>query len=295
MSDLVISYGLLNQAANDIQNLSPEIDRIQNSVKSEGKATVGTVPGQVNENNPDLGPGVGLYHALGAFYSTWQSPTSNAMDGLDKLAGYFKGVADTFQEADASMAGGLNAGAAISAVLRYPQLMDQYVEALEYMLNPQGVQVNPDPSAPIPVSNPFSLAGTTGLATTFTMGGEDPDSPPGVKASTWPNDLVASETTTVTQDGMHYSETTTFGPDQGWGPDGPTQDTTQLVTNPNGSTDTVTVTTDTSGKATMTDLSSATGTTTTYTRADWTAKFIKEQPAAPVAPTTKNPPITHGR
>jgi len=66
MSDLVIDYGLLNQAANDIQNLSPEINRIKNSVRSEGRATVETVPGQVNENNPELGPGTTLYRELGA-------------------------------------------------------------------------------------------------------------------------------------------------------------------------------------------------------------------------------------
>jgi hypothetical protein len=57
MSDPVIDYGLLNQAAADIQDLFPEIGRIKNSVRSEGRATIETVPGQVDENNADLGPG----------------------------------------------------------------------------------------------------------------------------------------------------------------------------------------------------------------------------------------------
>jgi len=282
MSDLVISYGLLNQAANDIKNLSPEINRIQNTVRAEGRgATYESVPGQVNADNYDLGPGVGLFRALGNFYSNWSSPTSNAMDGLNKLEGWFQGIADTFQEADASFAGGMNAGAAISAILRYPQQMDAYTNELNWEFNPNtGQQMYGDPTPPIPVADPYAIDGTTGLTTTYTMGGEDPYSPVGVKASSWPNDLVSSETTTVNQDGMSYSETTTFGADQGWGPNGPTQDYKQVITNPDGSTDTITMTTDTSGKATMTDLSSATGDTSTYTRADWKSAFVNTTPAS---------------
>jgi uncharacterized protein YukE len=122
MSDLVMDYGLLNQAATDIQGLSPEINRVKNAVRAEGRAVVETVPGQSNENNPELGPGMTLYRELGAFYSKWSSDMSNAMDGLNKLAGYFKGVADSFMETDASQAAGMNESAMMSAVMRYPGL-----------------------------------------------------------------------------------------------------------------------------------------------------------------------------
>lgn len=220
MSDLVMSYGLLNQAATDISNLGPEVKRIQNTVRGNGKG-LPLAPGQTGASNGDLGPGFNLYRALGSFYETWQTPASDAMDGLNKLGGYFKQVADAFQEIDASTAGGINAGSAISAVLRYPEEMDMYNNELMYMVNPKGQQVYAAPTMPTPVDDPFSLPNTTGLSTTFTMGGPDPLSPPGVKSSSWPNDLITSETTTVTQDGMTYSETTDFGPDMGWGPDGP--------------------------------------------------------------------------
>ncbi|HEV2635921.1 MAG TPA: hypothetical protein VGX23_12280 [Actinocrinis sp.] len=276
--DLIIAYGLLNQAANDIKGLSPESSRIQNTAKAEGRGIALTVPGQVNENNPDLGPSRNLYRALGTFFDHWASPMSNAMDGLDKLAGYFQGVADTFEEADASQAAAMTEGAMMSAILRYPQQMDLYTQELENEVDPNGKLVGSDPTPPTPVPNPFSLPGVTGATTTYTMGGQDPYSPPGVKSSSWPNDLVTSETTTVTGDGMTYSETTTFGPDQGWGPNGPTQDTTQVVTNPDGSTDTITTTSDTSGKGNMSELDSTSGKTSTYTRADWNSSWVDTTP-----------------
>jgi hypothetical protein len=286
MSDLIMSYGLLNQAASDISNLGPEVTRIQNTIRGNGKG-LPIVPGATGASDGDLGPGMNLYRALGSFYETWQTPAQNAMDGLDKLGGYFKQVADAFQEIDASTAGGINAGTAISDVLRYPELMDQYNNALMYMVNPQGQQAYAAPTMPTPIDDPFSLPGTTGLSTTYTMGGQDPDSPPGVKSSSWPNDLVASETTTVTQDGMNYSETTTFGPDKGWGPDSPTQDTTQVITNPDGSTDTIkTVIDPGNGSGTMTDLNSASKQTTTYTRAGWDATWVNNTPNPTTNPTT---------
>jgi hypothetical protein len=66
--NLTIDYSLLNQAATDIQNLSPEIDRIKKAARSTGRSVSYTVPGQVNDNNPHLGPGTSLYLALGHFY-----------------------------------------------------------------------------------------------------------------------------------------------------------------------------------------------------------------------------------
>jgi hypothetical protein len=293
MTDLAIPYGMLNQAANDIQNLTPEINRIQNTIRGGGRgADVELVPGLVNESNGDLGPGLDLVRALGDFYVAWQGPTSNAMDGLGKLEGYFKQIADAFEKADASSAASLNEGAAISAALAYPQAMQQYAQEVKYAIDPAtGVRMyTPGPPPALP-TDPYSLAlstgATTGITTTYQLGGVDSKAPTGPDSSKYPIDTIASETTTVNSDGMTYSETTTFGADQGWGPNGPTQDYTQVITNADGSTDTVTMTVNTSGHATMTDLNSATGQTSTYTRADWNAKFVDVTP--PSTSTYTNP------
>jgi hypothetical protein len=275
MSDLVMDYSLLNQAAQDIKSLSPEITKVQNSVRSEGRGgEVETVPGLVNENNDDLGPGTTLYRELGAFYSKWGTDMSNAMDALNKLAGYFSGVADSFMETDASQAAGLTESAALSAIMRYPVEMDQYYQTLAA----DQAAGKAGPPVPVAPSSPFTLV-PGGPTTTYTTQ-VDTAIPAADKSTSTPNTILASETTTFSAGGMTYSETTTFGADQGWGPNGsPTQDTTQVIDNPDGSTDTVTTNVDTSGAGTMTDVNSSSG-TTTYTRAAGAdAKWVDTTPA----------------
>jgi hypothetical protein len=273
MSDLVMDYALLNQAAQDITNLSPQITKIKNAVHSEYRGgSVETVPGLVNENNTDLGPGETLYRALGAFYGSWGTDMSNAMDALDKLAGYFSGVADSFMETDASQAAGLNESAALSAIMRYPAAMDQYNQELAADQK-AGKAAPPLPVAP---SSPFSLT-AGGPVTTYTTQ-TDTAIPAADKSTSTTNVVFASETTTDTSGGLTYSETTTFAVDQGWGSNGgPTQNTTQVINNPDGSTDTITTTTDTGGAGSMTDVNSSSG-TTTYTRANWGSNWVDTTP-----------------
>lgn len=274
MSDLVMDYGLLNQAAQDIQGLSPEINRVKNVAHTVGRGEVAyNVPGQSNSDNVELGPTGTLFTALGRFYGRWSSDMSNAMDGLDKLAGYFKGVADSFMETDASQAAGFNESAVMSAVLRYPAQLDEYYQILA---NAEKAG-KPLPTMPTPPQGTFGLPGTNGLTTTFTYG-TDTNVPDADKSAHGTNQIITSETTTVNVDGMTYSETTTFGPDKGWGPNGPTQDTTQVITNPDGSTDTLKTTVDTSGSGSMTETDSTTGDTSTYTRSGWDASWVDTTP-----------------
>jgi len=80
------------------------------------------------------------------------------------MAGYFKGVADSFMETDASQASGLNESAMISAVLRYPLQMDQYNQELTASQK-AGNAASPEPTAP---TNPFSLNAGVGPVTTYT-------------------------------------------------------------------------------------------------------------------------------
>ena len=274
MSDLVMDYSLLNQAAQDIKDLSPQIDKVKNAVRSEGRGgEVETVPGLVNENNAELGPGTTLYRELGAFYSKWGTDMSNAMDALNKLAGYFSGVADSFMETDASQASGLNQSAALSAIMRYPQQMDTYYQELSADQQ-AGKAAPPLPVAP---TSPFSL-NSSGPVTTYTTQ-TDSNIPDADKSTSTTNVVFASETTTDTVGGLTYSETTTFSADQGWANGGPVQDTTQVINNPDGTTDTITTNVDTSGSGTMTDVNSSSG-TTTYTRSDWNSSWVDTTPSS---------------
>jgi hypothetical protein len=269
-----MDYGLLNQAAQDIKGLSPEISRVKNVAHLVGRGEVTySVPGQTNNDNTDLGPSGTLFESLGRFYGSWSGDMSNAMDGLDKLAGYFQGIADSFMETDASQAAGFNESAMMSAMLRYPQQVDEYYQILA---NAQKAG-KPLPTYPAAPQNPYALSGTSGLSTSFTTG-DDTAVPAADKTTHAPNQILSSETTSVTSDGMHYSETTTFGADKGWGPDGPTQDTTQVITNPDGSTDTLKTTLNTDGSGSMTDTDSASGNTNTYTRSGWNASWVDTTP-----------------
>ncbi|MBR7826612.1 hypothetical protein KDK95_09875 [Actinospica sp. MGRD01-02] len=287
-ANLVIDYSLLNQAATDISALSPEISKIKGAAHAvyRGGETY-SVPGQNNDNNAELGPYEGgLYGAMGRFYGRWATDMSNAMDSLNKMAGYFKGVADSFMETDASQAAGLNMSAAMSAVLRYPMALDQWYTDQANAAKEGVAFTEPEPTAP---SSPFSLAGSNNNVTTTYTTQTDTNVPDADKSSHTTNEVFASETTTVTVNGMTYKETTTFQADQGWGTNGsPTQNTTQVINNPDGSTDTITTTTNTSGAGNMTDVNSD-GTTTTYTRADWNSPWVDTSPTDTSSSTSSGP------
>jgi len=115
------------------------------------------------------------------------------------------------------------------------------------------------------------------LSTTFDQGPADPNAP---KDYPVPLDLPTTETTTVNSGGMTYTETTTFGPDKGWVHDGPTQDTTQVVTHPDGTKDTITTTMNTDGSGT-TVAKQADGTTTTSTTTDWGKTWVEQSSTSP--------------
>jgi hypothetical protein len=134
----------------------------------------------------------------------------------------------------------------------------------------------------------YSTLPTNNATTTFTTM-DDTNVPSDDKAVHATNQVFASETTTVTVNGMTYKETTTFQADQGWGNGNPTQNTTQVINNPDGSTDTITTTTDTSGHGNMTDVNSD-GTTTTYTRADWNSKWVDTTPVDTSSSNNDNGP-----
>ncbi|MBS2961547.1 hypothetical protein KGA66_00715 [Actinocrinis puniceicyclus] len=263
MADLVIDYQLLHDAAGQLDSLKTQIDDINNADTIDGYVPIAN-NGQVDTG--DLGPG-NLPTSLWNFYSNWQSPLSNATKQVQQLAATFRGVAQTFFDADASQVAAVNSGLAQSAVRNYPSEYAAYQKQLaewEKLPDPNHVQYYdengnlvttsvPRPTAP---TNPgTTYGGSAGVTTNVTTSGTDGSG----------NPLVTSETSTYTVDGMTYTETTTFGPDKGDVNGHPTQDSTQTIHHQDGSTDVITTTNNLDGSSHSTDVNTASGQTTTTT------------------------------
>jgi len=284
---LVISYQTLHHAANDIDNLDPIATELSNNFKGQDRSDIFAVPGLNNYDNPDMGDST--YAAMMNFYSDWAFKMSDAMNGLKSLGALFRSVGNAFAETDMSMAGSINLAQLTSQILDFPQRMDAYVAALNYKgtENPYTHQFPdmPDPVMPTQPDSPFTLMPGTNLSTSWLYRPEaDANVPPGQKSSTWVNRVLATETTTDTVDGMTYSETTTYSIDKGWGPNGPTQDTTQVVTHIDGSHDTITTTVDpATGNATQVDTPDS-GTVVTSDRTGWNGTFVDRPPPDPPPP-----------
>jgi hypothetical protein len=279
-----IDYAVLTDAVTDLKGLGAEVSALS-SVHRLNQSSLPSASGTVENNITTLGNGQ-FRTALASFYAAWAGPMNDASDWISKLETIFQGVADAFMHADAAEAAAINAGTAISAAQEYPYLMDNYLQELTnyYKYDPftksqlgqvKGVALPKMPTAP---DNPKSMA--PGVSTTFDEGVVDANPRSPVYAYSWPRDLPTTETTTVHAGGLTYSETTTFGADKGWGPNGPTQDTNQVITNPDGSTDTVTVNVNLDGTATMQDVNvnGKTTTTWTYSRSGWTAPWVDTTP-----------------
>jgi hypothetical protein len=284
LSDLVIDYESLYTAAGDLTSLNDEIGTIKG-----GSRIGGYIPGTNGQEflSEEMGPG-GIGYALSDFYDNWSSPLHDAGDQITKLAATFKGVAQTFFDADAAQLAGINSGEALSAVRNYPSELASYNQNLaewNKIKDPDNVQyydINgnlqtmsvPKPTAPTAPGSSYSAV--PGVTTTWTTGGTDPYDPSG-------GPLITGETSSYSIDGMNYSETTTFGPDQGWADGGATQNSVQTVNHSDGSTDTITTTQDTSGAGTSTDVNVNSGTTTTTvsTRANWNAPWVATPPPPP--------------
>jgi hypothetical protein len=213
---------------------------------------------------PGYGPG-NLGTALGEFSQGWKGPLSNAGQQLQQLAATFKGVAQAWFDADASQAAAASASLASTEVRQYGIAQQQYnAEMKQYNQAVKAGQSETAPTAPTAPPSPLVTSGA-GVSTSFTEGAADPNDHDDPQGAT-----VSAETTTVTADGLSYKETTTFLPNQIWTANGPAVDSTQHVSNADGSTDTVTTTETASGAMTSVDVSS-TGSTTTTTRASWNA------------------------
>ena len=248
-----------------------------------GAAGPGAVSGPPT-NIPGYGPG-NLGTALAQFSQGWRGSLSNAATQLQQLSSTFKGVAQAWFDADASQAAGLNSSSAITNVRQYGIAQEQYnSEMQQYNQAVKAGQTAVKPTAPVAPSNPLVVS-SGGVSTSFTDGPADPNDHEDPTGST-----VSAETTTVTADGMTYTETTTFLPKQIWTANGPVVDSTQHVTNADASTDTVTTTEKASGAMTSVDVSS-TGTTTTTTRANWTAPEVSTSMSASSPSSSSAEPI----
>jgi hypothetical protein len=287
----VLDYGLLHDAANELKALGPDIDRMKDTGWHRSgmswAITLPTLTGSIESTTTTVGNG-DFGYSLGHFCDAWSGPMSDGADQIKKLEEIFRGTANAFMEGDAAQAAAINEGAAMSTILGYPAEMKQYYkEVADWWHNLAYNQVHPGavkpgslPQPPAAPTSPFSLV--PGLSTTFDQGTADPNAP---KDYPVPLDLPTTETTTVNSGGMTYSETTTFGPDKGWAHGGPTQDTTQVVTNPDGSKDTITTTMNTDGSGTKT-VQQSDGTTTTSTTTDWGKTWVDQPVDQPVVDNT---------
>jgi hypothetical protein len=270
-----IDYELLNNAASQLSALNSDIETFTTW------DFPGFAPGTGGDSNavedlfsPDTGPGPtampgygpgNLGTALGEFSQGWKGPLSNAGQQLQQLAATFKGVAQAWFDADASQAAAASASLASTEVRQYGIAQQQYnAEMKQYNQAVKAGQSETAPTAPTAPPSPLVTSGA-GVSTSFTEGAADPNDHDDPQGAT-----VSAETTTVTADGLSYKETTTFLPNQIWTANGPAVDSTQHVSNADGSTDTVTTTETASGAMTSVDVSS-TGSTTTTTRASWNA------------------------
>jgi hypothetical protein len=242
-----------------------------------------------------LGPGR-LPGAMSEFYRGWADPFHNALDQLKQLSSTFDGVAQAWFDADATQAAGINADMAQSGLSNY------YAELAAYNANP------PDPTAyaqalgdweqqmvqiltsgatgaqlayeltalgaaPQPETKPVNpgTALTTGNVTTTVSDGGAPYAAD-TAAPTAPT--ITSETTTVSLDGLTLTETTTYGAPKGYVNGQLVQDWTQTVTNADGSKDTTTAVAGLDGSIAETTKNSSGQTTSTASRADWTAPWV---------------------
>lgn len=285
VADIIIDYESLHDAANQLNALETEISTLDHTDTLNGN-----IPSTSGDVDPStLGPG-NIGWALSDLYSAWNDPLDNAGKQIRKLSATFTGIANAWFDVDASQSAAVNASMDIAAVNNYGADVVQYnkaeaaynkaltdydnAKAYDEQNDPSALKyLGPPPTPPTPPTDPgAAYSSQPGASSTVTYGPPDPKNPDDPTGKT-----VASETTTVTVDGMTYTETTAFGPDKGWANGQPTQDTTQTITHSDGSTDKITITENTDGSATETDVSS-TGTTTTATRAGWTAQWVDTTP-----------------
>jgi hypothetical protein len=276
---ILMSFSILNNAANSINNLSPEIGRMRElSGPLDGK-----VPTQSGHTADNLSGNQNLMRALVEFFQHVQTPLTNGAAALTNLQGVFQSVADDFFQMDAAQAAAINMSVALSADYSYPYAQYQYLHDEDLYDSPDwGPKVlgwAGPPTEPVSPTSPFSVE--PGVTTSYNLG--DVDANPASPLNEYPYGddgvlafLPTSETTSVTGDGLTYSETTAFDADQGWGPEGPVQDMYQTVTNPDGTTDIVQTAIDLGGSGMMTEVvkqGGSTLSTSVMDRIDWTTPW----------------------
>ncbi|MBR7836363.1 hypothetical protein KDL01_24005 [Actinospica durhamensis] len=284
MADLVISYSLLHECATQLKTLETQFS-------SDSFWDAGSIPTQSGTVDDGVFGSGNLGTSVDDFFSQWSAPFGEAKSRMTQLATAFDQLATAWFDLDAQTASQVVAGEVMSANKNYPAEWAAYEKALQqYNENLQELQSQGQSTTTyteyVPDGHGGWIAETVAMPGPPTPPGAGPASPtsgsygPGsTTVTTGPDGSITSETTTVTgPDGLTYSETTTFGPSQGNDPSGdPIQNTTTVVHNSDGSTDTITVTENTDGNATMTDVNSD-GTTTDYTRTGWNGNWNDTTP-----------------
>lgn len=264
MADLVLDYALLHQLAGSMRDLK---SKIKTDVDAGSRRAI------VNKNGGTVGSAdVGnttAYAALSAFFYACHGPFNDAMDLLDKLADNFDSIAKAFFDVDADFAGKVDTArlqariaqwqADTKAYQHYLDIKDKSVTYQYYDQNGHlqtgSIPLWSGPPPDQPGAMPTSIDGTANVGTNHTV------------VTTDSNGNITSETTTVTSgDGMTYTETTTYSYHDTNGDGKPDYvDYNSTITHSDGSSETISKTTNTDGSYVIKDTTKDGTSTSTVT------------------------------
>lgn len=330
MADFAIDYDALQSMATSLLKLKSQLESGPGyGSSSVSKSVVGTedmVAPAYPEPPPETtwaGPAGTLGNQILAFWETWQGGFQEAGSSLEQISSMVTQVATFFFDQDAALASGINMATAQAALESYNQAWQTYGTELKQYNNllanpataPEVTQPSPvynasgtvtgtnpplAPPTPPPAQPPTSVTtGSNGDSVTATLSVSGHAS-----ATAKPAFTVTGESSAVADPNsapaLAYSETITFG--KVWQTDSDGEplvyDYTEHITNADGSVDNITVTnSNAAGQATMTDVNTANGksTTTVSTRATYNDNFQTVSPppgqgSSSGKPDSTNPP-----
>ena len=256
MADLVLDYALLHQLAGSMRELKA---KIKTDVDVGSRRAIVTKNG-TTVSSAEVGNS-SVYAALSAFFYACHSPFNDAMELLDKLADNFDGIAKAFFDVDADFAGKVNTARLQARIAQwqadtagynhYLEIKDKSVSYQYYDEhgNRQTATIplwDPNQPAPAPPgAMPTAIDGTAPVGSNHTTA-----------TTTDANGNILSETTTVNSgDGLTYTETTNYTYHDSNGDGKPDYvDYSSTITHSDGSSETITKTTNPSdGSYVVTD------------------------------------------
>jgi hypothetical protein len=264
VADLVLDYALLHDLASSMRDLK---SKIKTDVDAGSRRAVVNSSGATVDSS-QVG-NTTVYAALSMFFYACGGPFKDSMDLLDKLADNFDGIAKAFFDVDADFAGKVDTArlqaniaqwqADTKAYQHYLDIKDKSV-TYQYYDEHGNKQTGSIPlwSGPPPAqpgAMPTQIDGTSPVGSNHTT------------STTDANGNIISETTTVNSGGgLSYQETTNYTYHDTTGDGKPDYvDYTSTITHSDGTTETVSKTTNPDGSYVVKDTTSDGTSTSTVT------------------------------